>query len=68
MMKVYGSLWFISLKSQDGAKGFEKPSFFWKAMEKEKPNLFCWILCFPEEDGITILKKLGVRPDRQNCL
>ena len=39
-----------TLKSQGfEAKGFEKPSFFWKAMEKEKPDL--------------ILKKLRIRPD-----
>ena len=53
-----------TLKSQGfEAKGFEKPSFFWKAMEKEKPDLILLDIMLPEEDGISILKKLRIRPD-----
>ena len=53
-----------TLKSQGfEAKGFEKPSFFWKAMEKEKPDLVLLDIMLPEEDGISILKKLRIRPD-----
>ena len=53
-----------TLKSQGfEAKGFEKPSFFWKAMEKEKPELVLLDIMLPEEDGISILKKLRIRPD-----
>ena len=28
------------------AQGFERPSLFWKALEKELPSLCCWTLCF----------------------
>ncbi len=53
-----------TLKSQGfEAKGFEKPSCFWKAMEKEKPELVLLDIMLPEEDGISILKKLRIRPD-----
>ncbi len=44
-------------------KGFEKPSLFWKAMEKERPSLVLLDIMLPEEDGLSILKKLRVRPD-----
>ena len=53
-----------TLKSQGlEAKGFEKPSLFWKAMEKEQPALVLLDIMLPEEDGLSILKKLRVRPD-----
>lgn len=45
------------------AKGFERPSHFWKAMEKEEPALLLLDVMLPEEDGISILKKLRMRPD-----
>ena len=44
-------------------KGFERPSLFWKAMEKEQPSLLLLDIMLPEEDGISILKKLRMRPD-----
>ena len=48
-----------TLKSQGmDAKGFERPSLFWKELEKEVPALM-----LPEEDGISILRKLRTRPD-----
>lgn len=40
------------------AEGFEKPSAFWDAMEKELPSLILLDVMLPEEDGISILKKL----------
>lgn len=53
-----------TLRSQGfEAKGFERPSLFWKAVEKEKPSLVLLDIMLPEEDGIAILKKLRVRPD-----
>lgn len=53
-----------TLKSQGlDAKGFGRPSLFWKAMEKELPSLLLLDIMLPEEDGISILKKLRMRPD-----
>lgn len=40
------------------AVGFEKPSDFWKAIQKELPRLVLLDIMLPEEDGLTLLKKL----------
>lgn len=40
------------------AKGFERPSAFWKAIEEEVPSLVLLDLMLPEEDGLTVLAKL----------
>ena len=40
------------------AEGFAKPSEFWKAMEEKIPALVLLDIMLPEEDGISILKKL----------
>ena len=40
------------------AEGFAKPSEFWKAMEERIPALVLLDIMLPEEDGISILKKL----------
>ena len=40
------------------AEGFALPSDFWKAMEKRLPNLLLMDIMLPQEDGLTILKKL----------
>ena len=40
------------------AVGFEKPSDFWRAMEKTLPNLVLLDIMLPEEDGLEILRKL----------
>lgn len=40
------------------AEGFALPSDFWKAMEKRLPNLLLLDIMLPQEDGLTILKKL----------
>lgn len=39
-------------------KGFEKPSDFWRGMEQEQPDLVLLDIMLPQEDGLSILKKL----------
>ena len=52
-----------ALRSQEvEARGFEEPSAFWAAMKREKPDLVLLDIMLPEEDGITILKKLRASP------
>lgn len=48
------------------ARGFELPSEFWKVMDSEKPELLLLDIMLPEEDGISILKKLRERYDTRN--
>ena len=56
-----------TLKSQGmDAKGFERPSLFWKELEKEVPALILLDIMLPEEDGISILRKLRTRPDTRS--
>ena len=45
------------------AEGFDKPSLFWEALEKRKPDLVLLDVMLPEEDGIQILQKLRQRQD-----
>ena len=45
------------------AEGFEKPSAFWHAMEMQLPDFVLLDLMLPEEDGISILKKLRQNAD-----
>lgn len=40
------------------AKGFERPSDFWKAMEGQQPALVLLDIMLPEEDGLSVLQKL----------
>lgn len=40
------------------AKGFERPSLFWQAVEEEKPELILLDIMLPEEDGLSILARL----------
>ncbi|MBQ9857409.1 MAG: response regulator transcription factor [Oscillospiraceae bacterium] len=40
------------------AKGFELPSEFWAAMEEQMPDLLLLDIMLPEEDGLSILKRL----------
>ena len=44
------------------AEGFDKPSAFWHRMEMQLPDLVLLDLMLPEEDGISILKKLRNDP------
>ena len=43
--------------------GFSKPSDFWNAVEKEIPTLVLLDIMLPEEDGLSILKRLRSNPD-----
>lgn len=45
------------------AEGFDKPSLFWEALEKRRPDLVLLDIMLPEEDGIQILQKLRQRED-----
>ena len=40
------------------ACGFEKPSLFWDSLKKETPRLILLDIMLPEEDGLSVLKKL----------
>lgn len=40
------------------AQGFELPSKFWKAMTRQQPELILLDIMLPEEDGLSILKRL----------
>ncbi len=40
------------------AEGFELPSQFWAAMERLRPQLLLLDIMLPEEDGISILRRL----------
>ena len=48
------------------AKGFERPSQLWCALEEEIPSLILLDIMLPEEDGIEVLKKLRGRPDTKS--
>ena len=52
-----------SLNSQGmEARGFGLPSQFWQAVEQETPTLVLLDIMLPEEDGLTVLKKLRSAP------
>ena len=44
------------------AKGFERPSEFWAAMEETPPSLLLLDIMLPEEDGMQILSRLRSMP------
>ena len=44
------------------ARGFELPSDFWRAKEEQMPSLVLMDIMLPEEDGLSILKKLRAAP------
>ena len=44
------------------AKGFALPSEFWRAMDAEMSELVLLDIMLPEEDGLSILRKLRARP------
>ncbi len=48
------------------AEGFAKPSLFWKKINEELPDLVLLDIMLPEEDGLSILKKLRSKPETEN--
>ena len=44
------------------AKGFERPSEFWSAMDEELPSLLLLDIMLPEQDGLQILTRLRSMP------
>ena len=56
-----------ALKSQGyEAEGFDRPSVFRQALKERIPELILLDIMLPEEDGITILKKLKGRPETES--
>lgn len=45
------------------ARGFERPSLFWQAVESAVPELVLLDIMLPEEDGLAVLQKLRCRGD-----
>ena len=46
--------------------GFENAASFYKRMREQQPDLILLDIMLPDEDGVTILKKLKSRPDTEN--
>jgi len=44
------------------ARGFENPSRFWEAVSETVPSLVMLDIMLPEEDGMSVLKKLRAAP------
>lgn len=44
------------------AKGFDLPSAFWRGMKEAKPDMAILDIMLPEEDGISVMKKLRENP------
>ena len=49
-----------------GAEGFDKPSLFWKRMDDALPQLILLDIMLPEEDGLSVLKKLQSNKKYEN--
>lgn len=45
------------------AKGFAKPSLFWEVLAQKQPDLILLDIMLPEEDGLSILRKLRLQPE-----
>ena len=46
--------------------GFENAASFYKRMKEQQPDLILLDIMLPDEDGVSILKKLQSRPDTEN--
>ena len=46
--------------------GFENAASFYKRMKDQQPDLILLDIMLPDEDGVSILKKLKSRPDTEN--
>ncbi len=46
--------------------GFENAASFYKRMKEQQPELILLDIMLPDEDGVSILKKLKSRPDTEN--
>ena len=46
--------------------GFENAASFYKIMKEQQPYLILLDIMLPDEDGVSILKKLKSRPDTEN--
>lgn len=44
------------------ARGFPLPSLFWQAVGEQMPALVLLDIMLPEEDGLSVLKKLRATP------
>ncbi|MCR5762067.1 MAG: response regulator transcription factor [Treponema sp.] len=52
-----------SLKTQGyEVLGFDRPSKLWQSLENQKPDMLLLDIMLPEEDGITVLKKIRSDP------
>lgn len=47
-------------------RGFDRPSEFWREMDKVLPSLLLLDIMLPEEDGLEILRKLRLRSDTRH--
>lgn len=48
------------------AEGFDVPSAFWKAVAENAPSMAILDIMLPEEDGISVLKKLRSKQETKN--
>ena len=58
---------FYSLKNSGfDVKGFDRPSEFWSAMKEQLPSLILLDIMLPEEDGLSVLRKIRKNSDTAN--
>ena len=56
-----------TLRRQDmEAEGFSRPADFWEAMARRRPDLVLLDIMLPEEDGLSILKKIRRASDTKD--